>query len=51
MYTPAFELLDFVQSRMRVFHFYQPVMHLAMLQGGGRSSIREIDRSIVLQVE
>jgi hypothetical protein len=41
----------FVQNRMRVSHVYQPVMHLALLRGGGRCSIEEIDRSILLQVE
>ena len=45
------QLLDFVQSRMSVSRVYQPVMHLALLRGGGRCSIEEIARSILLHDE
>jgi hypothetical protein len=36
---------------MKVSHVYQHVIHLAVLRGGGRSSIKEIDRSILLHDE
>jgi hypothetical protein len=57
IYTLAFvqcpydyeQLLDFVQNRMKVSHVYLPVMHLELLRGG--CSIKETDRSIILQVE
>jgi hypothetical protein len=45
------QLLDFVQNRMKVAHVYRPVMYSALLLGGSGCSIREIDRSILLQVE
>ena len=48
---PYEQLMDFVQNCMKVSHVLQPVMHLALLRGGGRCSIREIARSILLQVE
>ena len=41
-------LADFVHNRMRMSHGYQPVMLLALLRGGGRSSTGEIARSILL---
>lgn len=44
-------LLGFVQNRMRMPHVYQPVMLMALLRGGGRSSTREIARSILLHDE
>jgi hypothetical protein len=45
------QLLDLVQNRMKVSHVYQPLIHLALLRDGGRSSIKEIDRSILLHYE
>ena len=48
---PYEQPLDFVQSRMKVSYIYQPVMHLAPIRVGGRCSIKEIARSILLQVE
>jgi len=40
------QLLDFVQSRMKVSYIYQPVMHSALIRIGGRCSIKETDRFI-----
>jgi hypothetical protein len=48
---PYEQLLDFVQNSVKVSHICQPVMHLALIRVGGRYSIREIARSILLQVE
>jgi hypothetical protein len=45
---PYEQLLDFVQSRMKVSHICQPVMHLALIRVGGWCSIREIAQSILL---
>jgi len=45
------QLLDFVQDRMKVSHVYQPVIHVALLRGGGRYSIKELYRSILLHDE
>jgi diadenosine tetraphosphate (Ap4A) HIT family hydrolase len=45
------QLLDFVQNRMRMSHVYQPVMLMTLLQGGGRSSTKEIARSILAHDE
>src|SRR5918997_6651043 len=44
-------LADFVQNRMRMSHVYQPVMLLALLRAGGRSSTQEIARSILAHDE
>src|SRR5262245_45931518 len=35
-------LRDFIRSRMRMSHIYQPVMIKELLQSGGRASIRNI---------
>jgi hypothetical protein len=43
------QLLDFVQNRMKVSLLYLPVVHLGLLRGG--CSIKETDRSIIVQVE
>ena len=48
---PYEQVLDFVQNCMKVSHIRQPVMHLALIRLGGRCSIKEIVRSILLQVE
>ena len=45
------QLLDFVQTRMRMSHVYQPVMLMTLLQGGGRASTAEIARSILFHDE
>jgi hypothetical protein len=45
------QLLDFVQNRMKASRVYQPVVHLALLRDGGGYSIKETERSILLQVE
>jgi ATP adenylyltransferase len=45
------QLLDFVQNRMRMSHVYQPVMLIALLQGGGRRSTTEIAKSILVHDE
>ncbi len=45
------QLLDFVRNRMRMSHVYQPVMLLALLRGGGRSSTAEVARSILAHDE
>ena len=44
-------LADFVQNRMRMSHVYQPVMLMALLQGGGRRSTTDIARSILAHDE
>jgi hypothetical protein len=36
---------------MKVSHICQTIMHLALIRVGGRCSIEEIARSILLQVE
>jgi ATP adenylyltransferase len=41
------QLVDFLQSRMRMSHVYQPVMLMALLRRGGRCSTGEIARSIL----
>jgi hypothetical protein len=43
--------MDFVQNCRKISHICQPVMDLALILVGGRCSIRELARSIVLQVE
>jgi hypothetical protein len=48
---PYVQLLDFVQNCMKVSHFCQPVMHLALIRVGGRYSMEEIARAILPQVE
>jgi hypothetical protein len=48
---PYEQPLDFVQNCMKVSHIRQPVMHSAPIRVGVRYSIREIARSILLQVE
>jgi ATP adenylyltransferase len=45
------QLADFVENRMRMSHVYQPVMLVALLRGGGRSSTKEIARSILAHDE
>lgn len=45
------QFVDFVQNRMRMSHVYQPVMLLALLRGGGRSSTTDIARSILAHDE
>jgi diadenosine tetraphosphate (Ap4A) HIT family hydrolase len=45
------QLADFVQNRMRMSHVYQPVMLMTLLRGGGRSSTKEIARSILAHDE
>ncbi len=45
------QLLDFVQTRMRMSHVYQPVMLMTLLRGGGRSSTEELARSILAHDE
>jgi ATP adenylyltransferase len=45
------QLVDFVQNRMRMSHIYQPVMLITLLRGGGRSSTKEIARSILAHDE
>jgi ATP adenylyltransferase len=44
-------LADFVQNRMRMSHVYQPVMLMTLLRGGGRSSVRDLARSILAHDE
>jgi hypothetical protein len=36
---------------MKVSHICRTIMHLALIRVGGRCSIKEIARSILLQVE
>jgi hypothetical protein len=36
---------------MKVSHICQTIMHLALIRVGGRCSIKEIARSILVQVE
>jgi ATP adenylyltransferase len=45
------QLADFVENRMRMSHVYQLVMLVALLRGGGRSSTKEIARSILAHDE
>ena len=45
-------LVDFVRNRrMRMSHVYQPIMLMTLLRGGGRSSTKEIARSILAHDE
>jgi ATP adenylyltransferase len=37
---------DFIQRRMRMAHIYQPVMLIALLEGDGTASKRQIARAI-----
>src|SRR6516162_3020181 len=41
------ELEDFIENRMRMSHVYQPVMLMALLGRGGRSSTEEIAKTIL----
>ena len=41
------QLSDFVMTRMRMSHVYQPVMLLALLEHGGQASVREIALAIL----
>lgn len=45
------ELLDFVRTRMRMSHVYQPVMIQTLLRNGGRGSIRQIAQEILQRDE
>ncbi len=45
------QLADFVENRMGMSHVYQLVMLVALLRGGGRSSTKEIARSILAHDE
>jgi len=45
------QLVAFIQNRMRMSHVYQPVMLVALLQGGGRCSTTEIARAILTHDE
>ncbi len=46
------QLADFVENRMKMSHVYQPVMLMTLLRaGGGRSSTKEIARSILAHDE
>ena len=42
MPSPFEHLRDFIQTRMRMAHIYQPVMIRELLQSGGNASIRNI---------
>lgn len=46
-----YQLLDFVQNRMKMSHVYQPVMLATLLTRGGRCSTAEIERSILAHDE
>ncbi|MGK7869760.1 HIT domain-containing protein [Falsiroseomonas sp. E2-1-a20] len=41
------DLLDFLLTRMRMSHVYQPVMLKALIQGNGRASLREISAAFL----
>jgi ATP adenylyltransferase len=41
------DLLNFIQTRMRMSHIYQPVMLMALLRNNGELSEREIAKSIL----
>jgi diadenosine tetraphosphate (Ap4A) HIT family hydrolase/5-methylcytosine-specific restriction endonuclease McrA len=41
------QLEDFIKSRMRMSHVYQPVMLMALLQGGGKASTTKIAKAIL----
>jgi hypothetical protein len=43
------ELADFIETRMRMSHIYQPVMILALLEHQGRCDEREIAKSLLAQ--
>jgi ATP adenylyltransferase len=45
------ELLDFVRTRMRMSHVYQPVMLQTLLRNGGRGSIRQVAQEILQRDE
>ncbi len=45
------ELLDFIRTRMRMSHVYQPVMLQTLLRNGGRCSIRQIAQEILQRDE
>jgi hypothetical protein len=40
--SPFEHLRDFILTRMRMSHIYQPVMIKELIQSGGRASIRNI---------
>src|SRR5262245_53309063 len=44
-------LRDFIRSRMRMSHIYQPVMIKELLQNGGRASIRTIAAAFLARDE
>jgi diadenosine tetraphosphate (Ap4A) HIT family hydrolase len=46
-----YQLLDFVQNRMKMSHVYQPVMLATLLTRGGRCSTAEIARAILAHDE
>src|SRR4051794_33363718 len=45
------ELSDFIEHRMRMSHIYQPVMLMTLLAGGGRATVEEIAKAILLHDE
>jgi ATP adenylyltransferase len=38
---------NFIQNRMRMSHVYQPVMLMALLEGGGKASTTAIAKAIL----
>jgi len=45
------QLLEFLDSRMRVSHVYQPLLIKALLDAGGKATVRQIALSFVGQDE
>jgi ATP adenylyltransferase len=43
----AKELLEFIRTRMRMSHIYQPVMVMELIDGNGTASIEEIAKAIL----
>jgi len=48
--TPA-ELLDFVRSRMRMSHVYQPLLIRALVEAGGQATLRQLAVAFLVEDE
>jgi len=47
-HSPAFiALRDFIQTRMKMSHIYQPAMLLRLFENGGQASIRDIAKDLL----
>lgn len=41
------ELREFLTSKMRLSHVYQPVLIKALIESGGSATIRQLDNTVV----